>query len=344
MAEELRDLRARVQQLETERNRLQKERDTARADLSARDAAEAGPSARVSSENTGTSDRIIYLPRERKCPIFRGTHGIGVEEWEEEVRASMRIRHVGPTDQAAFLFDHLEGEARDEIKYRPTADREDPEKVFTILKELYGCQDSYVSLQEDFFSRRQLDGETLQEFSHSLFCLMDKVKANSPHAIANCDILLRDQFTQNVRNSDLRRELKRYVCENPVCTLLDVRAEAITWEREGGIGNKIVVPSFCAVQSATVPQVDPPSSTASQLATLTAIVQKQQEQLEQITKALAAMQQSPTPRSSGSGSIICHRCQQPGHIARHCSARHKSSRPSNSSQTRASISPPLSEN
>lgn len=346
MAEELQDLRARVQQLEAEKNRLQQERDAARAGSSARDAAQAGPSTRGAG-NTGTTDRIIYLPRERKCPIFRGTHGIGVEEWEEEVRTSMRVRHVGPTDQASFLFDHLEGEARDEIKYRPVAEREDPDKVLSILKELYGCQESYVSLQEDFFSRRQLEGETLQEFSHSLFCLMDKVKANSPHAVTNSDILLRDQFTQNVNNSDLRRELKRYVRENVDCTLLDVRSEAITWEREGGVESKTnIIPSFCAVQSASVPppKVEPPNCTVSQLATLTAIVQKQQEQLDQITKALAAMQQPPTPRSPGPSSIICHRCQQPGHIARHCSVRYRSPRPGSSPQLRASAGPQLSEN
>lgn len=328
MAEELEELRTRVQQLESERDSLQRERDHAQTDQRL--------------ENLRTTDRIVYLPRERKCPFFRGTHGIGVEEWVEEVRTSMRVRHVGPEDQATFIFDHLEGEARDEIKYRPSAEREDPEKVFAILNELYGCQESYISLQEDFFSRRQLDGETLQEFSHSLFCLMDKVKANSPHTVTDSAILLRDQFTQNVRNSDLRRELKRFVRDNPYCTLLDVRAEAITWEREGGVGHKNV-PSFCAMQQVNLPppQVEPPSnSTASQLDTLTAMVHKQQKQLDQITQALAVLQQPP--RSPGQSSFICYRCQQPGHIARYCTsrARYRSPPHSNSSfQVPASTSP-----
>ncbi|XP_038150223.1 uncharacterized protein LOC119789420 [Cyprinodon tularosa] len=153
MDEELQELRVRVQQLEAERSRLQQERDSALASSNRQDDVQAGPSTSGTPTNRG-ADRIIYLPRERKCPIFRGTHGVGVEDWIEEVRTSMRVRHVGPTDQAAFIFDHLEGEARDEIKYRSSSEREDPETVFTILKELYGCQQSYVSLQEDFFSRR----------------------------------------------------------------------------------------------------------------------------------------------------------------------------------------------
>lgn len=64
-----------------------------------------------------------------------------------------------------LLFWILEGEARDEIKYRTVVERDDPETVFNILKELYVCQKTYMLLQEDLFSRRQLEGESLQEFS-----------------------------------------------------------------------------------------------------------------------------------------------------------------------------------
>lgn len=315
MGEEMQQLRERVRELEDERDRLVQERDHANA----------GPSQRGQVDNAGTTDRIIYLPRERKCPIFRGTHGIGVDEWIEEVRASMRVRHVGPTDQAGFIFDHLEGEARDEIKYRTVAERDHPETVFKILKELYGCQKPYILLQEDFFSRRQLEGETLQEFSHALFCLMERVVANAPYRMTNSPTLLRDQFVENVNNPNLRRELKRLVRENPNYTLLDVRSEAIKWEREGGVvegrANFHSVPTLCATQNVNMPQqVLPPPDTASQLASLAALVQKQQEQLTQITQTLAAMQ-SPPPRSPGPNTVTCHRCQQPGHIARHCNAR-----------------------
>lgn len=308
-------LQERVRELEGERDRLVQERDNATAGLSRGGRA----------DSAGTTDRIIYLPRERKCPVFRGTRGIGIDEWIEEVRASMRVRHVGRADEAGFIFDHLEGEARDEIKYRTSAERDDPETVFKILKELYGCQKPYILLQEDFFSRRQLEGETLQEFSHALFCLMERVVANAPYRMTNSPTLLRDQFVENVNNPNLRRELKRLVRENPTSTLLDVRSEAIKWEREGGVvegrANFHSVPTLCATQNVNVPQQVPPTSdTATQLASLAALVQTQQEQLAQITQTLAAMQ-LPTPRSPGSNAVICHRCQQTGHIARYCNVR-----------------------
>lgn len=59
------------------------------------------------------------VPRDRKCPVFNGKTGIGIAEWTEEIRACMRVCHLSVVDQALFIFDHLEGEAREEIRFRP---------------------------------------------------------------------------------------------------------------------------------------------------------------------------------------------------------------------------------
>ena len=127
----------------------------------------------------------------------------------------------------------LEGEAKNEIKYHSAVEREDPAKILAILEELYGCSESYVSLQQAFFSRRQQEGETLQEFSLTLMGLMEKVKQCAPADMLNAEVLLRDQFVEHILNSSLRRELKQLARGQPGCTLLEVRAEAIRWEREG---------------------------------------------------------------------------------------------------------------
>lgn len=103
-----------------------------------------------------------------------------------------------------FLFDHS------------AAEREDPVRILAILEELYG-------LQQAFFSRRQKEGETLQEFS---LALMGKVKQCAPTAMPNAETLLRDQFVKHVFNCSLQLELKQLVRQEPNSTLLDVRAEA----------------------------------------------------------------------------------------------------------------------
>lgn len=91
-------------------------------------------------------------------------------------------------------------------------------------------------------------------------------------------------------------ELKRLIRNNPELTLLDLKAEAIQWEHEGGLfgmGNSRTMPSFCATKTTSVQCLFHCSSdgiTTSQLAALTDTVQKQQEQLDHISQALAAMQ------------------------------------------------------
>ncbi len=116
----------------------------------------------------------------------------------------MQARHMSASDKAFFLFDHLEGEAREEIRYRPDDERSDPANIISALKELYGCSQSNVSLQEAFFSRRQREGESLLEFSLALFGLLEQVKQKSPYAMPNFQVLLRDQFIEHVNDSALR--------------------------------------------------------------------------------------------------------------------------------------------
>lgn len=94
------------------------------------------------------SERLVVIPRDRKCPMYNGKTGQGITEWIEEVQACMHARHLSAGDQAFFIFDHLEGETKEEIKYLPSRDQRDPERIFAILKELYGCDQSYVTLQQ----------------------------------------------------------------------------------------------------------------------------------------------------------------------------------------------------
>ena len=91
------------------------------------------------------TQRLIHFPRDRKCPSFQGSTGLIIGEWIEEVHACVQGRHLSPADQALFIYDHLEGEAREDIKYRSPEERADPDKVLLILKSLFGCTKSCVS-------------------------------------------------------------------------------------------------------------------------------------------------------------------------------------------------------
>lgn len=279
------------------------------------------------------TERLVVVPRDRRCPMFNGKSGIGITEWMEEVQACIRARHLSVADQAFFILDHLEGEAREEIKYRTDTEKRDPAKIVAILTELFGCARSYVTLQQAFFSRKQQDGETLLEFSLALMSLMEQVKQCAPEGSLNVEVLLRDQFVEHVLDSALRRELKQFVRGNPTATLLEVRGEGIRWEREGFPGgarerSHSLPPMYglqYGVQGSPRPASHGPSHEFGELKEL---LKRQQEQLNQLTHTVASMQSSfPPARSSRNGPVTCHRCRQPGHIARDCEGERVRARP-----------------
>lgn len=318
MGEELQELRELVAQLRADNERLRQEQN-----VNAPGPSSAAPT--TAMVNAPVTERLIVVPRDRKCPMFRGRSGIGLIEWLDEVQACMRARHLSVSDQAFFLFDHLEGEAREEIKHRPSTERGDPTKIIAALQELYGCYKSYVALQEAFFSRRQQEGETLQEFSLALMSLMASVKQSAPSGMPNSEVLLRDQFVEHVLEGALRRELKQFVRQKPTATLLEVRGEAIRWEREGlpggARGRSHSVPSALGMQFGVQcgPQGLSTSIQASDLSEMREMLKLQQKQLNQLTQSISLLQNSQLRnRPSYKGSVICRRCQQPGHFAREC--------------------------
>lgn len=324
METELQELRDLVAQLRADNERLREGQVAAIPGPSTASLAPPPPAA-SSTTSAPLMERLIFVPRDRKCPTFRGKSGMGFAQWLEEVQACMRARHLSVADQAFFLYDHLEGEAREEVKYRPSEERSDPDKIIALLQELYGCSESYVALQEAFFSRRQHEGETLLEFSLALMGLMASIQQCAPGGMPNSDILLRDQFVEHVLDGSLRRELKQFVRRKPTANLLETRGEAIRWEREGlpgGVrGRSYSVPSVfgaqCAVQSSR--QGGASSPQASELHELREMLKLQQEQLNQLTQSISRLQDSQQcNRTIFRGPIICRRCRQPGHLAREC--------------------------
>lgn len=164
----------------------------------------------------------------------------------------------------------------------------------------------------------------LLEFSLALMGLQEKVKQQSSSAMPNVEILFHDQFVEFVLDPTLRRELKQLVRRQPLCTFLDVRGEAIRWEREGSPGGMrprsqslpVAYGFQCGVQRE--PQAES-SSSRSEFADLREILKLQQEQIGQLTQGLARLQSFQSRNTSPRrGPVICRQCQCEGHFARDC--------------------------
>ena len=335
--EQIRALTELVQQLKAENNRL-KDGGNGTVNVEA-----PGPSSRVvtnvSSDSTGRV--YMYAPRERKCPRFSGDiaqDGLTVEDWVEEAKKSLSVQHT-QVEQATFLCDLLDGEAKREVKFSSPTDRATPEAIFTILFDNFGCDQTYVSLQRQFFQRRQQDNESIREFSHALLHLMELLESKDPRGVSNSDLVIRDTFIENVRDTKLQRELAHLVRQHPNYSFKDVRNAAIKWEKRGppACGQRARAYS-CDSNASGLGQGDVDTNAiaarpSDELAELKECLRKQQVQLDAILKHLGSSSTAPNytspqdPPSSSrpkqyqfqpDGKPICMRCHKAGHIARFC--------------------------
>lgn len=104
----------------------------------------------------------------------------------------------------------------------------------------------------------------------------------------------------------LRRTLKQSVRANAQLTLLEVRDEALRWEREGrgfeGRPRSYSVPSFCAAVSSRAPPATSTSGEAhagpsSEISEIKEMLKRQQDQLNQLSRQVMQIQNVARPRS-----------------------------------------------
>ncbi|XP_073669628.1 uncharacterized protein [Paramisgurnus dabryanus] len=285
---------------------------------------------------TVTPARYVYVPRERKCSKFTGKLSVDLitlDQWVSEARRCLEVRPMSNAEQVLFLYDHLEGGAKAEVEFHEVSNRDTAEKIFKILTENFSCSQSYVAAQLSFFQRHQKEGESLRDFSHALKSLMDAVIKKTPGGILNHDLVLRDQFAENVNDDMLRRELKRRLALDPQMSFLSLRSIAIKWGEEGKQGMSMRPRAFsfdtyvsegCSrgADSNAISVVN------TEMTELKECLRRQQTQLDAILSQLNSSRPQGNPRGGGGqskpyrfqsdGKPICIRCNRAGHIARYC--------------------------
>ena len=141
----------------------------------------------------------------RKIEKFSGKpgHDVSVYEYIEEMTRILKTRPTPKEEQVDFVLSHLEGPAKEEMRFRPIEEKRSSKAV---LGQFLGKEQPFLN------------------YSPSS-------TAQSKHAVnpskTERDIMLRDQLAENVYESWLRKELKRIVRTHETMSFHDLREEAI---------------------------------------------------------------------------------------------------------------------
>ncbi|CAC5412823.1 unnamed protein product [Mytilus coruscus] len=166
----------------------------------------------------------------------------------------------------------------------------------------------------DFYICRQTENQTLQEFSHILMCKLDKICKRDHKCITDRDIVLCNQFAENVKPTWLKRELKKRIRGTHTISFNDIREEATLLMEDGDVQetskqqenrtDDFEVPIF-ATQAK-------PSGTPD-IAKVLEDLKSELQSIKSEVKTLKEEKQGPYRKTRD-----CYYCGKPGHIKRNC--------------------------
>lgn len=83
---------------------------------------------------SGGAEGLVGMPQDQgKCAVFSGGSSAMLYDWVDEINASVGYGSYSGFERAANIYEYLGGEAKQEIKHRPLAEKSNPEQVLEIL-------------------------------------------------------------------------------------------------------------------------------------------------------------------------------------------------------------------
>lgn len=274
----------------------------------------------IAKDRAPVEPKVIFAPRERKLQKFSGQKDDrSVEEFIEETELLLKSRPTQDEEKVDFIISHLEGPAKEELRYRTASDKKTPGAVLKILKDVFGERSTLSELLSDFYQCRQKEKQSLQDYSHDLMNKLDKIHKKDPKAIKDRDVAIRNQFAENVRGPWLRRDLKKRIRDHPDLTFTDIREEATLLIQDEDSDQQQVdqykddidVPVY-----ASQGKSGENSDLSKVLADLTSELESIKTEVQTLKREKQQKQQRKFTKVDK--DFICYNCGKPGHIKRNC--------------------------
>ena len=159
---------------------------------------------RVASGSTSRDTGGVAGTQTKKILGFGWT---APDDWIEEERDCIQSHRLEGESAASRLGSYLHGAARSEILCRSIDVRKDADQTIAALGCMYGEKETANQVLWRFFFRRQMAGEPIIAYSHGLIEIANRINHLVPKTDEERNMMLRDKFVENVRDTHLCWEL-----------------------------------------------------------------------------------------------------------------------------------------
>ena len=245
-------------------------------------------SVHASGEHGGTGHThhcCVYAPRgQHRYLLRRWRRGGDTQIHRKCSKAWEDLRPQSDKEKVNLIYGKIGDEVEAELDCQLEGRIPSPQEVLKILERCYGEKRSVPALQRLFFSNKQRRCEDIRTYSHRIKAAFDAVvkKQQDTSTTVSQPCELRDTFLENIRDRQMKRQLRQMLSNSPNSSFNELRIQAMRWEEEDSEEEEEKPIRQVSASPATDTTANAIKALTDQLSKLTTLVQDQQHQLEQV--------------------------------------------------------------
>ena len=276
-----------------------------------------------------------------------------LNEWMADLETYSRQLGLSLNEQVNTALDHLGGTAKEEVLCSPLSERETLSSLLALLRRRFGAPETVQSLMSALYSRSQLHGESLADFSRALIRLFDRMESaagdrSNREALAKLrETTLKEQFVKGVIDTSLRRELRKLIFDHESLSFFELRELALglfpDTENSGSSDDSVDMvraqPVMQAYHSVDAARSSKPNAPTCDDAKFAELIESQKQLVTSIQLMVDGQKEMRSEMQRMSGAIEglkeqiaksysrpqtkCSFCHKPGHRVENCFKRQR---------------------